>query len=238
MLKFVGKGSAFNTALGNNGAYIKKDNALFLIDCGSVTFDRLKEKGILDDVEEITVLLTHTHPDRVGSLGDLIFYSYYSMGDMGVPKITIYAPKDLYIDKLLQMMGVENELYYLHEMNDISTHIRVLSIKMIVEPVRVQHVKELNCYGYVISYEDETAYYSGDSNDIPRHILKWHNEGEFDYFYQDTSGLDYEGNVHLSFNKLEGLITVFRQRVYCMHLDPAFDEQAALDVGFNVVQSI
>ncbi|MDK2600591.1 MBL fold metallo-hydrolase [Bacillus stercoris] len=106
MLNFIGTGSAFNTKLGNNSAFIKKDNSLFLIDCGSTTFSRLKETGLLEDVEKVFVLLTHTHADHVGSLGDLILYGYYSMGKLGVPNVSVYSPFSLNIKNLLYMQGV------------------------------------------------------------------------------------------------------------------------------------
>jgi len=51
MLSFICTGSAFNTKLGNNSAYVKAGTTLFLIDCGSTTFQRLIDKGILDGVE-------------------------------------------------------------------------------------------------------------------------------------------------------------------------------------------
>ena len=37
-LKFLGRGSAFNTVEGNTSAYFVRDNILFLIDCGETVF--------------------------------------------------------------------------------------------------------------------------------------------------------------------------------------------------------
>ncbi|SFS52730.1 MBL fold metallo-hydrolase [Marininema halotolerans] len=236
MLNFIGYGSAFNTNLGNNSAYIKEDNKLFLIDCGSNTFDRLKRSGLLNDVERIYVLLTHTHPDHVGSLGDLIFYGYYLIGQLAVPNVTVLAPYDIEIKQLLKMMGVGENTYTLVQFNkssdipDESLHIKVNSIE-------VEHVKELKCFGYEIEYTGKLIYYSGDSNMIPKDILNRLNNREFDIFYQDTCQADYEGNVHLSLRRLDELVNHnVRDIVYCMHLDNGFDKKEAQNLGFNVVE--
>jgi len=235
MLKFIGTGSAFNTKLGNNGAFIKKDKSLFLIDCGSNTFDRIIEAGLLEGIEDISVLLTHTHPDHVGSLGDLIFYGYYAMGEMMKPNVTVYAPYFLEISRLLKMVGVKQNSYNLVQFHN---NVIIDNLKMLVESVDVTHVKELDCYGYVIQFEGKVAYYSGDSNDIPKTILGNLHSGVFDYFYQDTCKADYEGNVHLSLRKLDELVkSDVRDRVYCMHLDGGFVKKEAEDLGFKVAES-
>lgn len=238
MLSFIGCGSAFNTELGNNGAFIKKGTSLFMIDCGSSTFDRIKRIGLLDDVENIYVLLTHTHPDHVGSLGDLIFYGYYSMGKLAVPNVTVFAPYDLKIRYLLRMMGLEENTYNLVQF-DKSAGIHNKDFHIRFEPVSVTHVKELDCFGYKIWYNNSFIYYSGDSNEIPEDILELLNDGEFNYFYQDTCKADYEDNVHLSLRKLDELVSyVAREFVYCMHLDDGFNRKEAEELGFNVVSTI
>lgn len=240
MLKFIGSGSAFNTELGNNGAYIKKDNILFMIDCGSSTFDRLMKSNLLDGVERIYVLLTHTHPDHVGSLGDLIFYGYYAMGEMMKPSVSVITPYGMEINNLLERMGVQESLYKLLESN-IGTESMEISdgdFEIKITPIPAQHVKELPCYGYIIGYEIENAYYSGDSNHIPHRILRHLHNGYYDYFYQDTCIADYEGNVHLSLRKLDELVDhSVRSKVYCMHLDNGFDIEKAKGMGFGVVKN-
>lgn len=237
MLKFIGTGSAFNTELGNNGAYIKDGDKLFLIDCGSSTFERIKRSGLLDGVKHISVLMTHTHPDHVGSLGDLIFYGYYAMGEMMKPSVTVYAPYDLQISSLLDIMGVKNNTYKLERLYGYA-EVADFDIDMEVYTVEVNHVKELKCYGYVIEYKNKSAYYSGDCNEIPALALKDLHQWQFDYFYQDTCKADYQGNVHLSLRELDELVDKdVRHMVYCMHLDNGFDVEEAKEMGFNVVSS-
>lgn len=231
MLNFIGSGSAFNNKLGNNGAYIKKNNVLFMIDCGSSTFQRVLEYGLLDDVEKVAVLITHTHPDHVGSLGDLAFYTYY----MKKIKLTIYANCDHSIGSTLQNMGINDDIYELIEFKE-GTIFKYGKFSILFSPVKVVHVEELSCFGYLVIYDGESCYYSGDSNMIPEDVLEVQIRGEFDYFYQDTSKADYEGNVHLSLKKLSELIPPeYRENVYCMHLDGGFSRQEAYGLGFNVV---
>ncbi|MFA2720588.1 MBL fold metallo-hydrolase [Bacillus paranthracis] len=237
MLKFIGIGSAFNTKLGNNGAFIKYDDMLFMIDCGSSTFERIQKAGLLEGVNHVNVLMTHTHPDHVGSLGDLIFYGYYSMGEEMYPNVTVFTPYDLKIRHLLSMTGVKEETYQLCQF-DSTAGIHYGDFHMNFEAVSVSHVKELDCFGYLINYNDKLIYYSGDCNDIPTYILQSFDKGEIDLFYQDTCKADYEGNVHLSLRKLNDLIWVNRDRVYCMHLDKKFDVNEAKELGFNVVESV
>lgn len=238
MLNFIGCGNAFNTQLGNNSAFIKKGKVLFLIDCGSSTFSRIQQKNLLADVDEICVLITHTHSDHIGSLGDLIFYGYYSINKPNIPNVHVYAPSDLNIQALLKKMGVQKNVYTLTEIEK-TCEIKYDDFRISFESISVKHIKELNCYGYIIHFENKTIYYSGDCYEIPKTILKQLHEGEFEQFYQDTCQADIKDNVHLSLRKLDELIEKnSRHHVFCMHLDEDFDREEANALGFNVVHSI
>lgn len=70
-LQFLGRGASFNPKEGNNSAYFIENRQLFLIDCGESIFERLVENGLLEDVDAINLMITHTHSDHVGSLGTL-----------------------------------------------------------------------------------------------------------------------------------------------------------------------
>lgn len=61
------------------------------------------------------------------------------------------------------------------------------------------------------------------------------NEDFYQMVYQDTSFLDYPGNVHLSLSKLEDLIpTAKRHAICCMHLDETFPTNEVKEKGFQV----
>jgi len=238
MLNFIGRGSAFNTKEGNNCAYIKKGEHLLLIDCGSSTFGRLIEANLLDGIKRITVLITHLHPDHVGSLGDLIFYSYYNIAPMFERKVKVLAPTPIIenVREVLNLTGVEPNTYN----SDKASSMHGFDFDEVginyAAPITVEHAEELQCFGYILIGNEQIIYYSGDSNTINEITLDMLKDGIITHFYQDTCKADYEGNVHLSLRKLTELIPYgLRNKVYCMHLDEKFDEQEAKDLGFNVV---
>jgi uncharacterized protein (DUF433 family) len=159
------------------------------------------------------------------------------VGNLAEPNVTVIAPKELEIDVLLRLMGVEKKTYHnvdASEMIDIS----VDKFDITIYPVPVNHINTLKSFAYKIHFDKKVLYYSGDSNEIPKDILKSLNEGQIDLFFQDTCKAEYEGNPHLSLNKLDKLVNQnMRDRVYCMHLDVGFDVSRAKQLGFNVVTS-
>jgi hypothetical protein len=251
-LNFIGNGSAFNTRLGNNSAYRvfngEDHGHLFLIDCGGTTFERLMKVGMFDHNEfnhvvDVNVLITHTHPDHIASLGDLIFYCHYTPT---INDVNVIVPDGISyeVTQILRLMGIKDEQYNLtlligHDDNIVNIGEKKLSII----PIESEHVDNLESYGfYIIDLTTESAsgiYYSGDSNNIPDVVMEDLEQGGIDLLYQDTCGADYEGNVHLSLSKLAKLIPQeLRGKVACMHLDSKFDVNEAVDLGFNVTQNL
>jgi len=240
LLQFIGIGSAFHTALGNNNAFLKRDHELFMIDCGSTNFSRMIERGVLDGVKTITVLQTHLHADHVGSLGDLVGYAFHMIEPKQTVKVTIITPEALTADvkAILNKVGVPESHYNSVEIEDSYSPENLVGITY-VKPYKVQHVPHLQCFSYMLEIDGKKVYYSGDCNMVPEEILADMLAGKIDLFYQDTSKADFEGNVHLSLRKLTELIPQeLRSRVYCMHLDQAFSVEEANALGFNVVTHI
>ena len=97
IIKFIGKGSAFNTEVGNTSAFVKQNSSLRLINCVGTVFHRLQELNLFDGLENLYIIVTHTHPDHVGSLGEVIFYSYYILKRRPI----IYFPKKELIEGFL-----------------------------------------------------------------------------------------------------------------------------------------
>ncbi|MBC8016724.1 MAG: MBL fold metallo-hydrolase [Sporomusaceae bacterium] len=233
MLKFIGSGSAFNTQFGNTSAFIKKKDSLVLIDSGGTVFHRLQELQLLDNLKKIYIIITHTHPDHVGSLGDIILYSYYLLG---IKPIVYFQKKEL-IENFLSCIGVSSNMYLL----DNSNRVNILDEdfgEVSIEFLLVSHVDTIPAYGFVMKQREGAFYYSGDANGIGDEILKRLSQGEFDRFYQDTCGLDYEGNAHMSLRKLREIIHPnLRSKIYCMHLDNKIDRQEVIGQGFNIVEN-
>lgn len=233
MLNFIGIGSAFNTEVGNTSAFIKQDNSLLLIDCGGTVFHRLQELNLLDGLENLYIVITHTHPDHVGSLGEVIFYSYYIL--KRIPNI--FFPKKELIEGFLTSIGVSTEMYNLKISEKIKVKDKQLG-EFNIEFLPVSHVDTIPAYGFVMNLNEKLFYYSGDANNISSKVINMLMNGEIHMAYQDTCGLDYEGNNHLSLKKLCNIVPQeFRHKVCCMHLDKHITEKEIKDNGFNVAKA-
>jgi ribonuclease BN (tRNA processing enzyme) len=224
MLKFLGRGSAFNVKEGNTSAYFLNDNTLFLIDCGENIFERILKNHILNDIKRVEVFVTHLNSDHVGSLSSLIYYCYYVKK---IP-ININYPNDE-LKQLLFLMGHRNEYLY-RISNDLE-----YDNDICISYVETTHIKTMKCYSLMMLYSKKTIYYSGDSNKLP-HTLK-SNFDNFDIIYQDVCMADYDGNVHMSLRELcENIPIQYRNKVYCMHIDSDILIEKAKVNGFNVVE--
>ena len=247
-LKFLGIGSAFNTKLGNTSAYIKATDSLLLIDCGEDVFKKILELNLLDNINNINILITHLHSDHAGSLGSLIFYCSLILKK----KANIYYPHMENLEKLLLLQGVSKEHYnvipnkQLEELNltfeEVSTyHVDIFKDSSdnvyYGEKKNISDIRIFDCFGYRIKHNNNSIYYSGDSHHITSEDIELLEKAGYDELYQDTCGLDYPGNAHLSLNLLCTLIKPqYRNKVYCMHIDKAFDVNEAKTLGFNIAE--
>lgn len=229
MINFIGTGSAFNTELGNNSAYIKKGKELILIDCGGTVFHRVKELNLLDGIDNLNIIITHTHPDHVGSLGEVIFYMYY----IEKKNVNLYYPNKELMETFLKIIGVTPEMCNYNSNSNVVTDLFKLGFK------HVTHAETMDAYGFVLEIDNSSFYYSGDANNINEEIINKLKLGEIDRIYQDTCGLDYDNNAHLSLNKLTNLIPEeHRSKIYCMHLDMHIKVDDIKGRGFNVATKI
>ncbi|WP_312431280.1 MBL fold metallo-hydrolase [Lacrimispora sp.] len=222
-LHFLGSGSAFYPQYKNTSAYFELNNDLYLIDCGETVFETLLSLVDLEQYMEIYVVITHLHADHVGSLSSLISYTYCMLDKK---QVTVIHPKPTIV-QLLSLMGIGREFYRYKEAYDGS------SVEF--EPIQVQHVDNMECFGYVIKVNGETIYYSGDSSHLPQRILEDFRKGEIETIYHDTSTHNSDYATHCYYGKLEAWIPhEMRRRVFCMHLDS--DCKDLLEgKGFSVV---
>lgn len=239
MLKFIGNGSAFNTVNGNNSAYYKEGNSLFMIDCGSDVFKKVVENDLLDRVDNIHILITHSHADHVGSLADLVLYSYYSMKERFKVKANVYSIGATKVQEILRLMGVTEDYYnYTPIRHTHEVKLKDFEDLTIIDVHKNNHVKEIFSFGYTLKLNGKTVYYSGDTSELSDDIIDGIANGYIDVAYVDTCELDYEGNVHLSSRKLKEIIKEeYRDKVWCMHLDTGFNIHEMKESGFNVTES-
>lgn len=227
MLKFLGRGSAFNVKEGNTAAYIKENNSLFLIDCGSNIFERIIQNKILDGVSEVNVAITHRHPDHVGSLGDLIFYCYYIKNI----KVNILS-EDEFLEYFLLVNGVLPDIYN----RQYEKYISVLDMQ--IKFIRCNHTSILGnfkCYSIILTKDEKSIFYSGDAKSV-----SWNSIGYCDFYYVDTCIADYPENVHYNINLLHKDCIVYDKdiisKIWCMHFDSDEAISKAKELGFNVVE--
>lgn len=212
MLNFIGTGSAFNTKLGNTSAYIEdvEDNeALFLIDCGSTTFNTMPE--YLKNKKRCIIAITHTHADHIGSLATFILYRFYKL-DLPTT-ILAHSYQEDEIKSILFSMGVNHDLYTIqnHEAVNIST------LKNVTQ-VSTKHGGMTN-YSLIMNHESYKEYYSGDVEEIPQDILNQFLKREIKYLYLDAT-TSTKNITHLNTSTIITSIPPhLREYVTIMHLD-------------------
>lgn len=234
MLKFIGTGSAFNTEMGNNSAYYKSNDTLFLFDCGETAFARMKQLNLFDDVQKVFVAITHMHSDHAGSLGSLV--AYLNIFKDIKPKLILtnedsFEEQQENLARYLELGGVDGDEYEFVKADGLEGALQDLQR---VELVEVKHSGHLTCYAVELYFEDKTIYYTGDHNDKEYLTLVAKSLKEDDIVYTDCTNRDYEGRVHIT---LDELCEIFdektREQVFCMHFDSYGSYSEARSLGFK-----
>lgn len=214
MLNFLGDGGAFSCST-NSCAYRIDNKSLLLIDCGENTFSKIKNILDSNDIDNINIIVTHTHSDHVNGLSTLIFYCYY------IKKIHVHiytgsknVSKD--ISSLLKINGniidVQFKIYHIEtdllKLNDV-----------LISFYKTKHVDELECFGILINADGYNAYYSGDSLTIPKTIYELMKENVINVLFQDI-GCHYEGRVHMSIEDLKSYdFSMYKGKIFTYHND-------------------
>lgn len=233
-LNFLGRGAAFNPKEGNTSAYFIDGSELFLIDCGENIYERIIQKNILNGIQTINVMITHMHPDHIGSLGTLIFHSYFVLKNpvnIIVGRNTKYV---LDLEYYLAIVGCTKDMYKFVYIENL-TYNKTFS-NMHYFPTT--HCNELDSYGIGFYTPDGIIYYSGDTNDLE--TIKCVLELEDLYaLYVDCTSQNYPGNVHLYIGLLNSIVPEDKKnKIYCMHFNNDECIRLAKEYGFNVVEVV
>ena len=235
-LKFLGRGSAFNTKEGNTSAYFIEDSTFFLIDCGENIFSRIEQKNLLDGIKEVYIFITHLHPDHVGSLGSLIFYGY---AVKKIPINIVVGQATVYSYDLKEMLGFNGCTENMYKMvPEISLTKKFKSFNSVTY-FYTSHCPEISACSIVFRTREGIVFYTGDTNDLGnlQTIMLSTSFNKIKAMYVDSTSLDYPGNVHLCIHRLAiHTPEIFRAKIYCMHFNDDKCIKLAKDYGFNVVE--
>lgn len=233
-LYFLGRGAAFNPKEGNTSAYFIENNKIFLIDCGESIFERLSLNGILEDIEEINLMITHTHSDHIGSIGSLAMYSFYNLHkplNIIIPTEAKYLEK---IENILTGFDCDKEMYNYVSEKDYDNKYKTFENIRFLE---TRHRGKLICYSIIFNTDKGIIYYSGDTNEVDTIKKIIESKEQIDKIYIDTTTDDYPNNVHLNINILNKEIPKdLKKHTYCMHINNDKCIERAQELGFNVVE--
>lgn len=234
-LTFLGRGSAFNTAEGNNCAFMKQNGNMLLIDCGETTFATIKQHQILDDVKQIFVIITHTHSDHIGSLSSLALFCFFAKKIKINLVITNNEKQNNHILNILLSMGTNLDWINTVTVEQMLAHFSTLqNLTFLPTP----HVAEFDTFGLEFATKNGIVYYSADTN-TDDYVKKYIVLPNLHKMYVDTSKADYEGNVHLSTKRLaEAVAPQNRHKVWCMHIDSSDNIATLQQLGFHVVEKM
>ncbi len=208
ILNFLGCGCAYRPDLGNTSAWFQTGGHLFLLDCGENSFTRIRQSTLLECCRDITVLITHSHADHIGSLPTLISY----MHDVERKPVTLCFPCED-ITYWMSCFGICQEDYRFLQGMDM-----VLPSGIRCHAVPVDHHPKIPCYGYHVTGSFGSFYYSGDARRLPPDILEAFLCRTIQQLYQDATFLEEQGNSHGSLSYLCKVIPpALRQHVYPMH---------------------
>lgn len=234
-LLFLGRGNSSNYTEGNTAAYFIEGNQLFLIDCGETVFSKIMELNILKSIEDVNLLITHTHSDHIGSLGSLIMYCYFSINKRVHIILNDNCKHKDKILMLLESVGCSNNMYDILSTEQYENRFKSFQS---IHYLETKHVDYLDCYGLLFNTENGVIYYSGDSRDIVNiEKILMDSRIKIDKIYVDVTDQDFRDNIHLYIGTLdEHIPKALRSRVYCMHFNNSNCIERARDLGFQIVE--
>ncbi len=199
-LKFLGRDSAFSKS--NTSAYYIDRKHLILIDCGTNILPTIIDKFNFNLFNNISILITHLHPDHAGGLAHLIMYLGYIFNFNSNNLHIVSKCKNL--ELMLNIMGVEKKLYSICSSN-------------FAIPIYTEHVPQLDSYGFLLHINNKKIIYTGDTSSLDSFIPFL----PCDEMYIDVS--KGSSSFHLSIDNIitfvETTISLNYCKIFLMHID-------------------
>lgn len=233
-LKFLGRGAAFNPKEGNTSAFFIENNELFLIDCGETVFSKIIDLNLLNNIEKVNVMITHSHSDHIGSLSTLCQYVYHTLNKA----INIIVKDDnkhyQKIETILQMTGCRKEEYnFIDERNFDNKYESFNTIRF----KETKHKDILDCYSIIFETPNGIIYYSGDTRESTLIEELINSNQKIDKMYIDTTNNINLSDIHLYLGVLEKIIPpTLKNQTYCMHFNSDKCIEDVQNSGFNIVE--
>lgn len=228
-LSFIGIGSAFSEDI-NNSAFIKCGGNMLLIDCGENVFSEVKHRGLVENVDNLYVFITHTHSDHIGSLSSLINYMHYVKNRR---VHLIYS--DSYkirgeIEALLKINGNNENQFDFVKAEDIKGKFGLENIAI----YNVRHSPNMKAYAIKLGKNDKNGklknvYFTGDCCDV-EFLKSALRDENLEKIYCDVS---LYGGVHLKYEDAIKLFASHKDKVCFMHLENGFIKNRLKREGFS-----
>ncbi|MBR5662497.1 MAG: MBL fold metallo-hydrolase [Bacilli bacterium] len=209
-----------NIEFGGNGAFVKDNENLIIIDAPEEATKKLNDAKAFDNINNIYIIITHSHYDHVAGLGILIWYSNFYLK---IKPNIIYSKNRFKrtLNKLLKITGVHDNLFTFIKDNEVN-----LSFKVDILPTT--HSKGLDCFGIMFTDNTGKYYYTGDTNDI-NFVRKLNDEKEVKKIYCEVATETYD--VHIKYDDIKDLD---KEKFVLMHFDKIELYNKVKKDGFNV----
>jgi ribonuclease BN (tRNA processing enzyme) len=263
-IQFLGAGGAFSRRYGTTCSLLTlASGELWLVDCGRQAPDQVHAAGLNWHAID-GQLVTHSHGDHIYGLEDFAFsrYFYAAPGGTAVrdggprPKLVCHSAVR---DEVWQVL--RPSLRYLPDPANpiggtLATYFDAIEASA-SEPARTNpwpHAERFTTDGLSVLFRetlhvpgkpstsieislgagDRVAWWSGDSTVDPAHLTAI--EPRTSVFFHDCTFVEYPGQVHGSFSRLEQLPEPVRRKMVLMHHEDDLEEHRARAeaLGFRV----
>ena len=149
-LDFIGVGGAFCPELGCNSAYVREGDKILFIDFGMDVFSKVIKYNLLEGVENVYIILTHTHGDHIGGLFTFIDYCFFYKKII----VRILNNSSTFTNslvKLVKLTGIESSRFAFVESFE-------LNFSFDVKIEKTSHTPLLECYGIVLEKQGKKIF--------------------------------------------------------------------------------